>query len=137
MAQESGVEQIAEIIGRKTETVMVGGGEVTLRLRPMRLVDYIELGQQDFATSLESLLYQAHVCAVRGGFEGTKEELAGLIEGDEIIALEQAVETLAPLLMARGRARMGLAPAETDAAADATSRVPTGDGEASSAPSGE
>jgi len=128
MKEKSGAEQIAEIIGLKEERVVVGGEkQVTLRLRPLSLKDYIELTQTDFGTSLEALLHQAHVCAQRGGYEGTKEQLAELIEGDEIIALETAVENLAPLLMARGRQRLGLPVAPVEAPAPEGSSEPSGE----------
>lgn len=90
-------QEVAEILGMKRATLMVSGGTVEITLRPLTMRQQTEASQQNFATeqtALEWVLYQS---AKRGGFEGTQDEFADLLEGDEVLQAAEVYGSLCPL----------------------------------------
>jgi hypothetical protein len=98
------LDKTKQMTGRKTETLVVGGGEVELTLRPLTIAQCMDVSEMEFQNGYAETLHETHLAAVRCGYTGTKEDLSHIIEGDEIIAAEEALHKLSPLLMGRARA---------------------------------
>lgn len=101
-------EELAEAIGLKSVVVVVNGGNDTITLRPLSLKQQIELRRKDLPTQEEYLAAALYEAAKRGGYQGTPDELADMIEGDEILAASEALVSLSPRTAAVGQTAQGV-----------------------------
>ena len=104
------VNGAAEVLGITNEKITIGGVELTLR--PLTGKQQVALAEEQFTCQHAANVAEFHASAMRGGYEGTRDEFAELIEGDDMIRLEEAMKKLHPLLYARAAQRMGIAPAQ-------------------------
>jgi len=90
-----------EILGLNFLCVHVGQPEVEIKLCQLTYRQQISLAKETFDTQLEANLAEYHAAAQRGGYHGSRDDLADLLVGDDHIRLDEAMRKLHPLTYAR------------------------------------
>lgn len=99
----AGQREAAKALGRKQFTMKVGGGSSELTFRPLSIGQRVELEQRTFTGENDATMWVLFASAQRGGYPGTIEEFAELLEGDEIIEASEKLGELTPLTTAAGK----------------------------------
>lgn len=86
MGEQQEGQELAETLGRKIVTIELAGQ--TFTLRQLNLNDLVEL-EQHGGGDLQQTQCELWLAAKRGGYQGSLEEIAGLVEWE---ALEEVVE---------------------------------------------
>ena len=90
-----------EILGLKFVCLLVGDDDVEIKLRPLTVKQQLALQHETFLNGTEALLAEAHESARRGGYEGTRDDFAELLVGDDLLEIEEAIKQLNPLAVKR------------------------------------
>jgi hypothetical protein len=101
---------IEDMLGLSSETVLVGPeGDVALTLRRLSIKQQVEIGKMNFDTGSEACLAEVYAAASRGGYQGSKDDLMELLEGDDLLRCEEAMWKLRPLARKRAAAAQAAA----------------------------
>lgn len=95
-------------LGLHSRTVIVGGpAQVALVLRPLTLRQQRDLGNE-FRAAADDLAYSEaviHASAQRGGFAGDRAAIGELLEGDDRLRCEAAMDEMLPFTLEKLRER--------------------------------
>lgn len=100
MGDEESGQELAETLGRKIVTIELGGQSFTLRA--LNLNDLVEL-EQEGGGDLVQTRHELWLAARRGGYQGSVEEIGGLVDWESLERVEETLKSLWPPL-ARERA---------------------------------
>jgi hypothetical protein len=78
--------------------VKVGGAaQVELAIRPLTIRQGRDINHETFDDVAQQRAAIIHAAAKRGGYQGTPDELEELLEGDDLIRCEDALDSMLPL----------------------------------------
>jgi hypothetical protein len=89
--------EIAEVTGQVEEKLELGG--VALTLRPLNLNDLVEIERMvgdSRLDTIEGLRGELFLCARKGGYAGTVEDLGALLAPQDVLRARLAVAKLYP-----------------------------------------
>ena len=101
-------QQTDTTLGLHSRTVIVGGdARVALVLRPLALRQQRDLANE-FRGADDDLGYSEaviHASAMRGGYGGSREDIGDLLEGDDRLRCEAAMDEMLPFTLEKLRER--------------------------------